>query len=377
VTDAQPDARPARPARVVPLATLALLSALVLLVAPAGHAAASHGARDSDGDDPVAVDLIHRSAEAPGVVSYAGTQYVSAWSSLDPTAASASAVMTLEHTAGGDTRIGVPNQQASLLEWRESTSWLAGGGGSADLLLNAYEVAVAGTGAVAGRPAVIVEARRDDGTVAARLWLDTETALTLRRETFDEGGALLNASAFVEIEITVGDWRSGSGGDDRAEPMTTATSSATIAASALDWSDINELRDSGWHCPDTIAGDLKLYEAHRYDDVVHLSYSDGVMTVSVFEQPGRLDHDAVEGYRTVKTDGGVVYAAPGPPARYMWSSGDRVLTVVSEAPASVLGDLTALLPPDAEQHADKPDDGFLARIARGAKKVGSFLNPFD
>lgn len=375
MTDAPPAARSARPTRAVPVATLALLGVLAMLVAPPLPRSQAHDAGDTD-DDATAVDLVYRSAEAPRVVSYVGTQYVSAWSSMDPSSASASAVMTLEHRAGGDTRVAVPNQQAEILEWRDSTSWLAGGGGSAELLVSAYDVAVAGSGTVAGRPAVVVEARRDDGSIAARLWLDTATALTLRRETFDEQGALLNASAFVDIELAVGEPGEVGGGDGRFE-ATTATTSAQSVGNVLDWSDIASLRDDGWHCPGELSGGLTLYEAHRYGEVVHLSYSDGVMTVSLFEQPGRLDHDALDGYRAVETAGGIVYAAAGPPARYMWSSGDQVLTVVSEAPASVLAEITAILPPDAGPDAAQTDDGIMARIVRGAKKVGGFLNPFD
>src|SRR5699024_4291605 len=119
----------------------------------------------------------------------------------------------------------------------------------------------------------IVEARRDDASVAARLWLDQETSLALRRETFDQQGALLNASAFVDITMT--QVSRGSAGPDSTTPTAFAAGSGPTekpsAASALGWSDIEDLRDRGWHCPDALSGGLVLYEAHRYDDVVHLS----------------------------------------------------------------------------------------------------------
>lgn len=382
MTDVLLTARPARSTRAVPpVVTLVMACVLVLLVAPPARGDAPGHVEPGD-DDPAAVELIYRSAEAPSLVSYAGTQYVSAWSALDPTAASASAVMMLEHRAGGRTQVTLPNQQAAILEWRDGKSWLAGGGGSAELLVSAYVVSVAGTSTVAGRPAVVVEARRDDGTIAARLWLDSATALTLRRETFDHGGALLNASAFVDIELVMTGLPEGL--PDAAPPVNSTASTAGSGAgsssrrsNALTWSDIEALRAQGWHCPDQIGGGLMLYEARRHGDVVQLSYSDGVMTVSMFEQPGRLDNASLEGYRRVETAGGDVFAAAGPPARYMWSSGHRVMTVVSEAPAAVLDDITTTLPPDTVEPSPAPDDGILARIIRGAKKVGSFLNPFD
>src|SRR5690606_26231780 len=146
------------------------------------------------GDDSYAVELLRQSAAAGSQVSYSGTQYVSTWSALAKSAASTSAIVQVRHAAGGQTEIALHDDQTAILQGRTAASWLAGDG-PVDLLLDAYDVRMAGSGTVAGRPTDIVEARRDDGSVAVRLWLDRETALSLRRESFAHDGYPLSASA--------------------------------------------------------------------------------------------------------------------------------------------------------------------------------------
>ncbi len=321
------------------------------------------------GDDSYAVELLRQSAAAGSQVSYSGTQYVSTWSALAKSAASTSAIVQVRHAAGGQTEIALHDDQTAILQGRTAASWLAGDG-PVDLLLDAYDVRMAGSGTVAGRPTDIVEARRDDGSVAVRLWLDRETALSLRRESFAHDGYPLSASAFVEVTI--------GGAGACCDFGTTDTSFGTDRQAAmLHWSDIERLRDEGWHCPETLSNGMVLYEARRVGEAIQLSYSDGVMTVSVFEQRGRLDPHQLEGYSTAEVDGGVVYTRPGPPARLTWTSGGHVITVVAEAPMQTVESLIDSLPPEQVRPPPKQDDGFFARIGRGAQRVGSWLNPFD
>ena len=324
------------------------------------------------GDDPYAATLLRQSAAVGDQVSYSGTQYVSTWSALAKSASSSSAIVQVRHAAGGQTEIALHDDQTAILQGRTAASWLAGDG-PVDLLLDAYDVRLAGSGTVAGRPADIVEARRDDGSVAVRLWLDRETALSLRRESFAHDGYPLSASAFVDV--TIGDAETCCAVD------TTETAETAIGtegqAAMLHWSDIERLRDEGWHCPEILSDGMVLYEARRVGEAIQLSYSDGVMTVSVFEQRGRLDPVHLEGYSTVKVDGGVVYTRPGPPARLTWTSNGHVITVVAEAPLKTVESLIDHLPPEQVAAPREPDDGFFARIGRGAQRVGSWLNPFD
>ncbi len=322
------------------------------------------------GDDPRAVQLLRQSAAAGEHVSYTGTQYVSTWSALTQSAASTSAVVQVQHAAGGQTSIRLHDRQSAILDGRTASRWLAGED-PADLLLGAYTVRMAGEDAVAGRYTDVVVAYRGDGSIAAKLWLDRETALPLRRESYTSDGYTLSASAFVTIVVggTSTCCKTGDGAD------TAATREGDDAM--LLWEDIEELREDGWHCPGSLGEGMDLYEARRVGEAIQLSYSDGVMTVSVFEQSGWLDPDQLDGYDTADYEDGVVYTRPGPPARLTWSSGGRVITVVAEAPLDSVGDLLDHLPPDPAATHEEKQDGFLDRIGRGAERVGSWFNPFD
>lgn len=349
------------PALAVPLLVGAL--AVFVQVVPAAS-------RDV-GDDPRAVQLLRQSATAAEHVSYHGTQYVSTWSALTQSAESTSAIVQVRHGAGGQTEISLHDRQTAILDGRTASRWLAGEG-PADLLLGAYTVRLAGEDAVAGRHTDVIEAFRSDGSVAAKLWLDRETGLPLRRESFAQDGYPLSASAFIDITI---------GGPDPCCESPSGADSAAVYEQPEDtmlrWDDIEDLRDDGWHCPGSLGEGMDLYEARRVGDAIQLSYSDGVMTVSVFEQSGWLDPEKLEGYGTSDYEDGVVYTRPGPPARLMWSSGGRVITVVAEAPLASVRDLLQQLPPDPAAEPEQKKDGFGDRIARGAQRVGSWLNPFD
>ncbi|WP_162452418.1 sigma-E factor regulatory protein RseB domain-containing protein [Phytoactinopolyspora mesophila] len=368
-TKAAGDYRASRPFSGLGLLTApVLLGALILLVYPATSAAAPDSLAGTD--DPQAVELLTRSANAPNYTSYEGTQYVSAWSTLAKSGASKSAVVQVRHQAAGATEISLQDTQTSILQGHSGTTWLADSGGPVDLLIGSYDVRMAGEGQVAGRQADVVEALRPDGSVAARLWLDRRTTLSLRREAFTPDGHLLSASAFVEIslaEVPPCCLRSGM-------DAVGLSSTQVHDQSMLRWDDIEQLRKEGYHCPETLAGSFVLYEARHLGEAVQLSYSDGVMTVSVFEQPGRLDPEQLHTYTAHEVGEGTVYAIPGPPARFTWSSNGRVITVVADAPLEVVDDILDTLPPD--RPLPEEDSGLLARVGRGAQKVGSWLNPF-
>lgn len=338
-----------------------------LAVVPAWSSVPAGKARGatSGGDDPLAVALLHRAMEATARVSYQGTQYVAAWSSLDRSV-STSAVLEVSHPSGGPTTVhAVGAGPASVVEEGPDAAWLADPGGPVELLVRAYDVVVADRGTVAGRPVQVVEALRPDGSTAARLWLDDETALPLRREVYDEDGATVTASAFVEISVQTRGSRPGAGGVARG-------STGPGAANRLTHGDLARLRERGWRCPTRLGDRLVLYDAKLLGEAVQLSYSDGVATVSVFTQQGRLDKDRLAGFETREIGEGVVYASPGPPSTYTWSTGDRVVTVIADGPVTGVEGVLTAMPPEP-----LPEEGLLARIGRGAERLRAWLDPFD
>lgn len=322
----------------------------------------------SDDDDPRAVALLYRAMDATDRLTYAGTQYVSAWSVLDRSY-STSAIVRVQHAGGTTTLFPDHGTQAVTLP-AQPGSWLAGEDGPIGLLAKAYDVELLGRGQVAGRPAEIVGARRSDGSMAARLWLDADYALALRREVYDKSGRTISASAFIEIEVGPGQSRFVG-----VSPNAWASRAGLVASAArLSHADLAALRSSGWRCPSEIGGDLVLFEASRHDGAIQLSYSDGVATVSVFEQPGQLDPEVLDGFGRTERGDGVVYTLPGPPSRFVWATGeDKVITVIADGSLEAVDSVLAEYPPSEPSSANS----VVHRISRGAKKLVSWLNPFD
>jgi MucB/RseB N-terminal domain len=368
------DRSPAPPAAALPAAVL--LAVALLLVVPVFTPAAPEAAAADADDDASAVGLLQRSARSWSTMSFTGTQYLT----LGGDAGSAGAVVEVVHRAGGPTRVHVLGTGRHEVPASATRAWLAPAG-PVDLLVDAYEIRLAGREPVVGRPADVVEARRADGTLAARLWVDTATGLPLRRELLDTEGSVSQASAFVDLAVQgqVGTPVAG-GAEDSPAGAVPGGGGVGAAVSgggpALDLDDLVALRHQGMACPEEIGDGLVLYEARRVRvgegrSAVQLSYSDGLVAVSVFEQRGRLDGDRLEGFSGRRVGDGTVWTRSGPPAWATWSTGESVVTVVSDDPALVPAVVAAVPPGDDGGH------GMLARLARAASRVAGWFNPYD
>jgi sigma-E factor negative regulatory protein RseB len=126
--------------------------------------------------------------------------------------------------------------------------------------------------------------------------------------------------------------------------------------------------------PDELSVAMSLYDARRFDTAtgtgLHLSYSDGLSTVSVFEEQGALDESGLVGYDTVTMGGSTVQVRAGIPQQVVWSADGVVYTVIGDAPQTTVEQVVAALP-----HA-RTSDSFVQRVSRGLGRVGSWINPF-
>jgi len=343
--------------------------AVIALLGPGdpGQRADRSSARGTPGPRPVvqaeARRILARAAAASANTTYHGVQFVSAWTSTGAT----SEVVDVDHVPGRGTTISsdgtavTPAQHMTLLT---AGSPSIADGGIVGLLAAHYSLRVVGTDTVAGRPVDVVSARRP-GTAAsahdtARFWLDRASGLVLRREVYDERGRTTRASAFVTVSVGRGDVAPGAA----QRPWSAAMGAAGLV----------RLRGHGWHCPLTLPGPLSLVDARRggsgAEDIVHLSYSDGIATVSVFEQRGRLDAKGLDGdVRTVEA-GHQVYVRGQVPRRVVWSADGVVYTVVADAPERTVDAVVAALP-----HRTAAD-GTFGRLGRGLDRVASWFNPF-
>jgi sigma-E factor negative regulatory protein RseB len=349
---------------VAPVALLALLLGTATGAAPARGPVSWAGGAPSDAQ---ALALLERASLAPATVAYRGVQFVSAWSA----AGSTSLVVEVDHRPGQGTTVqtGATTQNAAaetFIPAGGTEPSILGGGTALQRLASNYTIVLAGRRSVTGRAADLVEARwPGSGRPAARFWLDTATGLVLRREVYDEDGRTTRASAFVEIVV----------GKTSSSQQHLPRAMAQAWSETVDYSDRAAMTSRGWHCPAELPGALDLVDARRGGDtdapILHLSYSDGLATVSLFEQRGRLDAENLEGYRREEADGRAVYVRDGMPQRVVWSAQGTVFTVVADAPASTVDKVVAALPHDPVEGG-----GGWHRLGRGFERVASWFNPF-
>jgi sigma-E factor negative regulatory protein RseB len=123
-----------------------------------------------------------------------------------------------------------------------------------------------------------------------------------------------------------------------------------------------------------VLGGLSLFDSRTVpesgDQVLHLSYSDGLSTVSVFVQQGHLSASLLASAKTATVGGQLVRVLGGSPRQLVWESGGYVITVVADAPADVIAGVVAGLP-----HRAQTVTGW-SRVERGVGRVVSWLDPF-
>ena len=293
-----------------------------------------------------ALELLQAAARAGRDLTYSGTQYVATWRGRGT---SALADVRHDPARGSTVDTTEPVAATAALDPR-----------LLPLLAAAYDLRVTGPGSCTGRAARVVTASRADGTVAGRFWLDRRSGLLLRREVFDAHGQRVRSSAFVDLAV-----RPVAGG------RRTRTSGELPQASSL-----RALREDGWRVPRTLPGGFRLFDTSLRTPrpgrhVLQLAYSDGLSTVSLFAQHGRLGTVPPHGFAPETVGSRPVWARHETTERVVWGGEGRVWTLVSDAPEASVREAVAALPGD-----QAPPGGMQARLARGLGRLGGMLNPF-
>lgn len=365
----------------------------------AGSTSVSPGAARALTADPRAVQLLHRAARAAVTTAYTGTAFVSTW---DRDGA-ASYLVDVDNEPGAGTSVRVHASAANP----EGAGYTVPAGSQGlgaseagpsqdevDLLLHSYDLAVGGAEPVAGRATSVLEVRRPGAGVAARFWVDDGTGLVLRREVYDSAGQVVRANAFVSVDVDAARFVK------HPPPLLPGRTGRELSQDQLaGW------QARGWACPMTLPGGLRLVDARtvpglgagpdaqaRTDrasapatpgagagagasappsPVLHLTFSDGLSAVSVFQQRGELDRSGMSGYRTERRPGGQeVLVSQGFPRRVLWSSHGTVFTVVGD------GDELVDAAVDALPHAGAEPAGGRDRLRRGIERLASWIDPF-
>lgn len=209
-----------------------------------------------------------------------------------------------------------------------------------------YDLTLRSGPSILDRTTTLIEIRLpDDDRLLERIFVDDASGIMLRRERFAPDGSIVRAVSFVEFSLS----------DDPIDvPPIEPDESDPVG------------RLEGIYRDPASAGD-RFELLSRTIDVegnAHLLYGDGLLTVSVFEEPGALDWSAVPpGGVATRVDGvrALRYERPIG-TTYLWERGGVVYTAVSDAPESqILG--------VAESVSTGRESNVVARLARTSLDV--------
>lgn len=322
--------------------------------------------------DPDAMRLLRQATGAARTTAYQGTEYMTSW---HPTGSTTS-LLDVAHTPGDGTLMksggakGGPGAVSFESDAAAAADQAAAGAlstGMLDLLAANYTVIRVADGRACGRPATVIEARRADGTVAGRFWIDRDTGVLLHRDLLDEQGRAVISTGFQNFNVVPAQGGVGRADGDRTVPR-------LMGSNVSLWGRGTGAKTlSGWRVPRRLPANLSLFQTRSTSDpgTVHLAYSDGLSSVSVFVQRGRLNAGRLSGWRRVLVHGHPVFEHDDQQRWAVWDAGGQVYTVLADAPQGTADAVVAALP-----HGGGGGDGFWQRLRRGGDRLAAWLNPF-
>lgn len=233
-----------------------------------------------------------------------------------------------------------------------------------------YEVAAPKPERVMDRPCVRLDIRRrSDGSLRERLWLDEETGLEFRRETYDVHGHPVRLIAYLSLDLAGAPGTAGRG----LVRITKPTQPRRQDASEVQPAGLEALKAAGWTLPEALPGGYEpigMYVLSSGEaQPLQITYSDGLYTVSVFQQPGDVDWASLRpGAEQVADLGWRAYHWPGAfPATIVWEADGRTYAVVGDAPADDLRAIAQAIP------RSRPPS-FVVRLGRGIHRLWSWMS---
>ncbi len=351
---------------------LVLIAGVILIggATPSGVGSATT-AREDARAEPIlalaALPLLRAAISAERRMAYAGT--------LSEQFPGRTAILaSLRHRAGASTvSLAVGAGPASAAPPLLTSAALA-------LLAAHYRLVMRGTGSVAGRLSYLVAAQRPGGTAAARFWIDEATLLPLRADVFDDRGQEVSATGFVRLDDLGGATMTTIAADRRAaSPLMVDAAVPEAQLGALPRATLPAgLAVPGWDSPGRLWPHMSLISAQRTTLpsgwLVHLTYSDGAFSLSLFVQPGVLSTPDVRSWTRSRIAGTVVWTQRGALQRTAWQDGAYVITVLTDAPQAGGDALVATAVHRLSVPARAPS--LTERLRRGLDRVGSWFDPF-
>jgi negative regulator of sigma E activity len=293
-------------------AALAAAAATLLIALPAFAAQADEGA----------AQLLRASITASRFVSYVGQLETVRFSASKANAT----IVRIEHRAPDRTRRWYLAPEALYGDYiitRSTTTWQFDtrrervtmtnnplldvnlvAGNTLGLLYANYRAVPASGEIVAGRPTTsLVMINKHTGERVARVWIDVETKLVLRKETFHADGSIATSSRFEELRYT--DKIPDDIFSTNVPEGYTEVTEADRGAPSLDLERV--AREAGFNpagpadLPEGFALVGASVESVNGIKTVHFNYSDGLRTLSLFENASGAGADfGAEKPRSIK-----------------------------------------------------------------------------
>ncbi len=351
------------------------VAAVVLGAGPAALADAPARERaDDPGGERAGVLALERVVEASQQAAYHGEVVLASFSERGPAVSEISLTQGLDGelrvTRGDSWELGRVAGEGYLRSSPDTLLRLSGVERTPfdlDRLLRKYSLRLGGERDLETGPATVVElTERSSGALRERLYIDEETALVVRRETFDPEGEPVRVMAFTRIDPQESDAEMTRPDDDDFE----------VERRALTPADSEVLREEGFIILDELPAGFALVEGHEVEDAavptLHLVYSDGLYALSLYQQQGRLATSAVDGAVRLTTDGGGhVWRWPGSePRRVVWTGDRLTFTALTDAPTEELLTVASGLPTSSS-------GSILDRLSRGLSRVGEWLTTMN
>lgn len=162
------------------------------------------------------------------------------------------------------------------------------GAAALDLLLKNHDVTAEKAEDVAGRVADVLAVRQRQGNrLAKKVWVDRETALIVRSESYDSDGKLASLTVYDRIEwnpklddslfeVPAG-WQRVGADDDRERHWQRDALSKEVGF---------EVREPSYVPAGYTLDGFHLFRCRRGIPSAHLRYVDGLKSISIFEQVG-------------------------------------------------------------------------------------------
>jgi sigma-E factor negative regulatory protein RseB len=225
--------------------------------------------------------------------------------------------------SNGEVKCLLPSLHMVILEREDRRGFPSTLPASPGYLADNYTLQKEGVVRVAGRDSQLIVLEPKDGLrYGRRLWADQATGLLLKSSLVDEKNTVLEQFSFTEVQI---------GGNINREAL-----KSPLAAQAANWG-VHDTRASegvadggGWQFKSTLPGFHQVAGMKRRlheggGEVLHLVFSDGMATISVFVERQSAKRPQAPGYYTVGTTN-----------VYKRLVGDYLLTALGEVPPLAL-----------------------------------------